>query len=233
MWQIAESIKGLGEAARAFSIPVISGNVSLYNQTNSEGIQPTPLLALVGLIDDCNQSAPSQFQNDGDTVLLIGRTNEGEIGGSAYLAEVHGVERGALPALDYELEQKTCAAVRELINHGFLRSCHDLSQGGLGAALAESCFRDYQRPLGVTLTPAATPSRPDCFLFSESGARFLVSCAPETAEKVKEICRQNGLNISAEGVVGGDMISVKGVAAINSKTAFDSWFGGLTQLFEA
>lgn len=233
MWQIAESIQGLGEAARAFDIPVISGNVSLYNETNGEGIQPTPLLALVGLVEDVSTSVPSHFQAEGDVIFLIGSTDERELGGSAYLAELHGQERGALPALDYELELSTCRAVTTLASKGLLKSCHDLSQGGLGVALAECCFRDYDKPLGAILSVLQSFDRPDAYLFAETGARFIVSCTAKKANELKAACEELGLTISAEGTVGGGIIAVKGVAELDAATAFKAWFRGLAQLFEA
>lgn len=233
MWQIAHCIKGLGEAARAFSVPVVSGNVSLYNQTQGNGIQPTPLLAVVGLMNDVNTAVPSHFKSDGDTVLLIGATDPAEIGGSAYLATIHGLERGALPSLDYALEQKTNALIRELLEARLLVSCHDLSEGGLGVALAECCFTDYDPPLGATLTLATTEGRPDGHLFSETGARFLVSCAREKSSKVKELIRNAGLTIAGEGTIGGKNIAIEKIASIDAKKAFNAWRNGLEELFGA
>jgi len=233
MWQIAESIKGLGEAARAFEIPVISGNVSLYNETNGVGIQPTPLLALVGLIEDVSRSVPSHFQDNGDVILLIGTTNESELGGSAYLSELHAIERGALPQLNYTLERSTCQAITTLISQGVLKSCHDLSQGGLGVALAECCFRDYDEPCGARIRVTQQVMRPDAFLFAETGARFIVSCAPEKLSEVRQSCLELGLTITAEGAVGGTTIAVDGIAELDAHTAFKAWFGGLSTLFEA
>ena len=233
MWQIAHCIKGLGEAARAFSVPVVSGNVSLYNQTQGQGIQPTPLLAVVGLMSDVHNAVPSHFRRSGDVVLLIGQTDPSEIGGSAYLATVHNQERGALPKLDYELEQKTCDFIRALVNTQLLVSCHDLSEGGLGIALAESCFRDYEAPLGATLALALKNARPDGLLFSESGARFLVSCSPDKAAKVREQAQSAGLCISGEGYVGGSSITVEGFASLDVTTAFQAWRSGLEEIFGA
>lgn len=129
MYQIAHCIKGLGEAARAFEVPVVSGNVSLYNQTQGQGIHPTPTLAVVGLMDDVTKAVPSHFQRSGDAVLLIGETNPNDVGGSAYLATVHSTERGALPPVDYAREKKTCDAIRSLIDARLISSCHDLSEG--------------------------------------------------------------------------------------------------------
>jgi phosphoribosylformylglycinamidine synthase len=231
MWQIAHSIKGLGEAARAFNIPVVSGNVSLYNQTHGQGIQPTPLLALVGLLDDVSRAVPSQFQHDGDTIFLIGETKSEDLGGSAYLAEVHGIERGKLPSLDYALEQRTCDTIRELSQRRLLRSCHDLSQGGLAVAFAEACFNDYTAPKGATLRITHRAMRGDVALFSESGARFIISCFPETTEEARATIERAGLVISGEGQVGGDSITLEGVATISSRDAFQGWFGGLEEIF--
>jgi len=231
MWQIAHSIKGLGEAARAFDIPVVSGNVSLYNQTHGQGIQPTPLLALVGLIDDITRTIPSRFQGEGDAIFLLGDTNPEDLGGSAYLAEIHGIEKGALPAIRYELEKRTCECVRSLASKRLLRSCHDLSQGGLAIALAECCFSDYEAPTGATLTLNKKPARGDAILFSETGARFLLSCSPESVATVRAEIERAGLSISGEGVVGGSEIAVQGLATVKSDSAFKAWFNGLEAIF--
>lgn len=233
MWQIAHSIKGLGEAARAFDVPVVSGNVSLYNQTQGRGIQPTPTLAVVGLLDDANKAVPAHFQREGDQIFLIGETNPQEIGGSAYLATVHGIERGALPAINYELERKTCDGIRSLIAAGLLSSCHDLSDGGLAIALAECCLHDYSAPKGVSLTLHERHGRDDGVLFAETGARFLVSCTPEKSATVREKITSLGLTISGEGVIGGARITVEGIASIDLKDAFTAWSSGLEQIFEA
>ena len=233
MWQIAGSIKGLGEAARAFGIPVVSGNVSLYNQTHGQGIHPTPLLALVGLLDDVTKAVPSQFRAAGDHVLLLGETRESDLGGSAYLAYQHGAERGELPALDYEAEKRACDLVRKLIDERLINSCHDLSEGGLGVALAECCFSDYEAPLGAKLSLSHKNLRPDAALFSESGARFLVSVSPANLERVKAAAKAAQVAIGGEGSVGGPTIEVTGIAAIPAEAAYRSWFNGLEQLFEA
>lgn len=233
MWQIAGSIRGLGEAARQFDIPVVSGNVSLYNQTHGQGIQPTPLLAVVGLLNDVSKALPSQFNTAGDCILLLGDTRETDLGGSAYLAFQHGIERGQLPALDYEAEQRVCDLVRSLSDRRLIHSCHDLSEGGLGVALAECCFRDYNVPLGASLSLSQKSARPDALLFSESGARFLLSMPVGAVAEVQAAAAAAGVPIGGQGTVGGDLISVEGVASVPAQTAFKAWFNGLDQLFEA
>ena len=232
MWQIANSIQGLGDAARAFDIPVVSGNVSLYNQTHGQGIQPTPLLAVVGLLNDVTTAVPSQFQRSGDTIFLIGETRETDLGGSAYLAFSHGIERGELPELNYDREKRTCDLIRSLIAQGLIASCHDLSEGGLGVALAECCFKDYEAPLGALLALAKKNLRPDALLFAESGARFLVSAAPAKAGAIERAVTDAGLMITGRGAVGGQLISIEGVAAISAHEGFKRWFTALDQIFE-
>ncbi len=231
MWQIAHSVKGLGEAARAFNIPVVSGNVSLYNQTHGQGIQPTPLLAVVGLLEDVSCAVPSQFQRDGDAIFLVGETKSDDLGGSAYLAEIHGIERGKLPSLDYALEQKTCDTIRSLSRSKLLQSCHDLSQGGLAVAFAEACFNDYTAPKGATLTLVNRQVRGDVALFSESGARFIISCSPEKADELRTVMTSAGLVIAGEGRVGGTSITIEDIATLSAAGAFQKWFGGLDEIF--
>ncbi len=231
MWQIAGSIAGLGEAARALGIPVVSGNVSLYNQTQGQGIQPTPTLAVVGLLDDAALAVSSGFKAVGDTVLIIGETRSCDLGGSAYLAEIHGIEYGALPELNYEREKKACDAVRELIAAQLLRSCHDVSQGGLAVALAECCFSDYASPHGCEVTLTDTSLRGDVALFAESGARFVISCTARDAQYIKNILTKHDVTVAGEGRVGGTTITVSGVAEIIAEDAFNAWFSGLDQIF--
>ncbi len=231
MWQIAGSIAGLGEAARAFGIPVVSGNVSLYNQTQGQGIQPTPTLAVVGLLEDASLAVSSGFKGADDVVLVIGETKSSDLGGSAYLAEIHGIERGALPELNYEREKRSCDAVRELIAARLLCSCHDVSQGGLAVALAECCFSDYSAPLGAQVKLTDNSLRGDVALFSESGARFVISCSASNVDRVKSILSKHAIAVAGEGRVGGDTITVSNVAQITAKDAFSAWFNGLDQIF--
>lgn len=233
MWQIAQCIAGLGDAARKFDVPVVSGNVSMYNETNGKGILPTPLLAVVGLLEDVTVSVGSHFKNVGDAVLLLGATDESELGGSEYLSQIHGIEKGALPSLNIQSEIKNASLVRELIKMRLLVSAHDLSAGGLGVSLAEACFSDYSSALGVTLTPSHAITRPDAYLFSESGARYLISCKAENLAEVKRIIASHNVEITAEGTVGGESISIPGVASINSTEARNAWWNGLDELFTA
>lgn len=230
MWQIAEAIRGLGEAARAFNVPVVSGNVSLYNETKGKGILPTPLLAVVGLIDDASKCVGVQFKSEGDSILLIGATDGAELGGSDYMASFAGVERGALPTLNYDLEIATANLVRDLIGAKLLRSCHDLSGGGLAVALAEACF-GAERCLGARLKIEDYSGNFTGLLFAETGARYLVSCDPKAEKKIRTRALEAGIPVSLAGKVGGDSIAIDGVAAISAKAALDAWKHGLDFAF--
>lgn len=230
MWQIAESIRGLGEAARAFNVPVVSGNVSLYNETKGKGILPTPLLAVVGLVEDAGKCVGAHFVNPGDTVLVLGATDGGELGGSDYLAAFAGVERGALPLLNYDLEIRTADLVRDLIGSKLLRSCHDLSGGGLAVALAEACFGGEHR-IGASVVVEDYSGTPTGLLFAETGARFLVSCDPKNEKKVRARAADAGIPVSVAGKVGGAVISVEGVASLELDRAWTGWKNGLNNIF--
>jgi phosphoribosylformylglycinamidine synthase len=229
MWQIAESIKGLGEAARAFGVPVVSGNVSLYNETKGKAVLPTPMLAVVGLIGDVSKCVTAHFQKAGDRILLVGATNEKELGGSEYLVFLAGVEKGVLPELYYDLEIRTADAVRDLIDRRLLNSCHDLSSGGLAVALSESCITPYSA-LGAALQVESYEGRGDSLLFAESGARYLISCEPAKEDEIRNTLQAHNLQVTLSGTVGGNCIEIGDVARINLEKACDTWRNGLTSL---
>lgn len=230
MYQIAQGIRGLGDAARAFKVPIVSGNASLYNESVKSAILPTPTVALVGLIADASLCVPAYFRNAGDVVFLIGTTNEADLGGSEYMAWRHGIEYGALPVLDYDLEMKTAKIIRDLIQQQQLSSCHDLSAGGLGAAVLESCFNPAGA-LGVQLELLQTATQPECFLFAETGSRYLVSCASEHTDFVSQALTEQGIPVTARGTVGGDSIVVDSLVSLSVTAVHEAWKNGLDELF--
>lgn len=232
MWQLAEAIRGLGESARAFSLPIVSGNVSLYNETKGRSILPTPLLAVVGLMPDASKAVGAKFCAEGDVILVLGETDADEIGGSSYLAEYAGIEKGRLPHLDYDREMKMSGFVRQLVTDGQLRSAHDISSGGLAVALAECCIGDYA-DRGAVISPLESlEGRRDGILFAESGARYIVSCSPDRADAVRERARKAGVPVAFEGTVGGDSITITGLAKINLSQAVSAYRNGLTPLID-
>lgn len=229
MWQIAEAIRGLGDAARAFEVPIVSGNVSLNNETKGKAIFPTPMLAVVGLMKDASKAVTAFFKNDGDTIFVIGATKPNELGGSEYLAQFAGVEKGALPLLDYDLEIRTNRLICELIDKKLLQSSHDLSIGGLAIALTESCISQYGCK-GAKIKATSFSGREDGLLFAETGARYLVSCRASDEENVRKMIVKAGLPITATGTVGGKNIEIEGITSIRVDEAFQRWSTGLDNL---
>ncbi len=230
MWQIAEGIRGLGEASRAFEAPIVSGNVSLYNETSGQAILPTPMVAMVGLIEDATLCVPAHFQNDGDHIFVLGETDCSEIGASEYLASQFGIERGTPPRLNYELERKTADKVRELIAAKLLVSCHDISSGGLAVALSDACLGVYHER-GAKLSAPKYTGRKDGLLFSETGARYVLSCKSGDADTVRDKITQAGLALTAEGTVGGNEIEIEGLASLSLENAAKTYRAGLNGLF--
>jgi phosphoribosylformylglycinamidine synthase len=189
-WQLQQAVDGLAEGCRAFDIPVTGGNVSLYNQSPAGAIDPTPTVGVVGLIESEKQITPSHFQRAGDAILLIGGYGS-ELGGSAWLAEVHGLKQGLPPRVDLEKERAFHEAVRSLIRLGEVRSAHDLGDGGLAVALAESCLTE--EGLGAKVQLPEGELSLDQLLFNESQGRALVTVRWENAAVVVDLVRTKGL----------------------------------------
>ncbi|MEP7009834.1 MAG: phosphoribosylformylglycinamidine synthase subunit PurL [Acidobacteriota bacterium] len=198
-WQLQQSVLGLSAACRALDVPVISGNVSLYNETQTESgpqsIYPTPAVAMVGLIPLLGHLPESHFEQAGDRILLLGR-DRAEFGGSAWLRLLHDLEQGRPPEVDLDAESKLALLLRELIGAGLLSTAHDLSEGGLAIAAAEACFG---RRLGARLE-VSTPLE----LFSETQARALVACPPAHSIEILRAAERHGVPAREIGEVGGD-----------------------------
>ena len=206
MWQFAQSVAGLGEICRFFDIPVVSGNVSLYNETLGEAIYPTPTVAVVGLLEDRSCHTTQWFKESGHLIGLMGLTLE-ELGGSEYLSVRFNRVEGKPPHLDRVLERSVHEMCLALINEGLIASAHDCSEGGLGVALAESCISHPESPRGAELHIEST-IRHDACLFGESQSRILVSFPENNREAVEEKARIMKVPFAVIGKVGGDSLVV-------------------------
>ena len=180
-WQMSESIDGISEACLALETPVISGNVSMYNQSKDEAILPTPIIGMVGLIEHTKYVTPSHFQNNGDLIYLIGETFP-EFGGSELQKIIAGKYSGKAPAIDLQVEAKRQNSLTTAIREGLVQSAHDLSEGGLAVSLAESLFKGQGLGAEVNVTGDATVA-----LFSESQSRFLVTVKAENKESFEKL----------------------------------------------
>ena len=206
MWQLAEAIRGLGDAARALGTPVISGNVSLYNETAGQPIHPTPTVAMVGLLEPWERFAVSHFPEAELDVVLLGETRD-EIGGSEWLALRRGLEAGLPPRVDLEAERRLQALLQAAVGEGILRSAHDVSDGGIGVALAECCFtgpRGLRVGADVTLPGAL---RTEVLLFGESTGRVVASA--ENATPLLALAERHGVPARAIGRTGGSALRVR------------------------
>jgi len=209
-WQLRECIRGMSEACRALGVPVVSGNVSLYNETAGRSIHPTPTVAMLGVIPDLATLPRSDFRDAGDRVVLLGddgsggngKQGGGEFGGSAYLRLLHGVEQGRPPKVDLEAEAHLAELLRVLVFQGALHTAHDLSEGGLAVALAESCFG---RGLGVRVEVPCSAAG----LFSETQARALVACPPRHLDRVLRRAEHAGVPAREIGEVEGGELAIR------------------------
>jgi phosphoribosylformylglycinamidine synthase II len=241
MWQFALSVEGIADACRALEIPVVSGNVSFYNETNGLSIYPTPVIGMVGIIDHAERAITPGFKADGDIVLLLGETVE-DLGGSEYLRLIHHREQGTPPVLKLDREAAVQRLVRDLIDERLLASAHDCSEGGFAVAVAESALSNAARPFGAELTVDHGRLRRDSVLFGESQSRVLVSVKPENKEAVVRLAHDAGVPCTNVGRVGGDrlIISIRDQRGPSSTwidwdchSLNEVWRGSLKQLLAA
>ena len=226
-WQLKESVRGLADACRAFNAPVTGGNCSLYNQHPAGPIDPTPAVAMVGLIEKPEHITTQWFKDEGDTVILLGDfMDAGDpllgLGGSAYLQRIRGLKTGTPPRCDLEREKELHLALRALIHSGAIKSAHDCSEGGLAVALAECCIsqqiaRETPRLIGVGVDFTALAGAPetttgprlDALLFGETQGRVIISVAAVNAVKVLAQAKILGITATRIGTVGGAALQIK------------------------
>ncbi|MDP1572594.1 MAG: phosphoribosylformylglycinamidine synthase subunit PurL [Vicinamibacterales bacterium] len=219
MWQFGEAVRGIGDACRALEVPVTGGNVSLYNETEGRAIYPTPVLGIVGLLEDASRTVTRQFQSPGARIVALG-DNRGELGGSEYLACLHGQVAGAPPALDLQAERALQRLIIALVREGLVESAHDCSEGGLAVAVAECAFDTGG--IGATVdVPAVDGIRAgfgvNATLFGESASRIVVSVAAARLDTVLARAAKAGVPAAAIGETGGDRLrfSVDGAIVID------------------
>ncbi|MBK5950586.1 phosphoribosylformylglycinamidine synthase II [Rhodobium orientis] len=220
MGQLVGCIKGIGEACTALSFPVVSGNVSLYNETQGKAILPTPAIGGVGLLPDVNKMATLAFKDEDDAILLIGGHGT-HLGQSVFLRDVHGREEGAPPPVDLGVEKRNGDFVRTAIRAGRLTACHDISDGGLAIALVEMAMAGG---LGCSVS---VPGPAHVALFAEDQARYVVTCKAADAIALIRDAEAAGIPVAELGTVGGSDIDLGDGAAISVaklKERHENWF---------
>src|SRR5213592_164172 len=232
-WQLREAVEGIAEACRAFGTPVTGGNVSLYNESPAAVVDPTPTIAMVGLIDDESHITIQWFKNAGDAIILVGEIGN-ELGASQFLKICHGRKQGPPPCVDLELEINVQNVVRDLIRAGLVKSAHDCSEGGLAVALAECCFNP-EKLLGAEIDLKAGETPVTAALFNESQSRIVISVVPADLKKTMTILRASSVPFEQLGKVCRDELRI----GINGETfrwpiadLYDGWFNAIRHVVE-
>jgi phosphoribosylformylglycinamidine synthase II len=223
MWQFKRAIEGMAEAASRLNTPVVSGNVSFYNQTGDTAVYPTPTIGMVGLIDEIEKHITQWFKDDGDVIILLGETKE-EFGGSEYMKQIHGLVSGPPPKLELDAESGLIKTLLEASDRGIIKSAHDLSEGGAALSIAESCFTP-EGPVGATIE-LSRAVRDDALLFSESQARAIISLDNKNTGILKKITESNNVPMIIIGRVGGTRLIIKDLIDIPITEAWRAWASG-------
>jgi len=257
-WQLREAVEGVAEACREFGTPITGGNVSLYNESPAGVVDPTPTIAMVGLIDHENHITTQWFKNEGDTIILVGsvvpplRDDPGQrkpsqsnatgindhgysLGGSQYLKVCHGLKIGPPPHVDLPHETKIQSAVRVLIRERLVKSAHDCSEGGLAVALAECCFNP-EKLFGAEIALNADDTSATTVLFNESQSRILISVAPENLDNTMSILRDRDVPSQQLGQVGDNELRIQ----VNDESfawpiadLYDDWWNAIRRFVES
>jgi phosphoribosylformylglycinamidine synthase II len=230
-WDLHDAIDGISEACRGLDIPVVSGNVSLYNDTGGTGIDPTVVIGMVGVLDDVSRRCTAGFRDEGDLVALVGPI-EAELGGSEYQRLADGVNTGAPPHLDVDLERRVQAFVLEAIAAGLLHSAHDCAEGGIAIALAESCLLgDIGTWVGIDELGSGEGliNGEAGILFGESQSRFVISFAREALVRLHELAGRHSVPFRGLGSVGGERVCVTGCIDVSLADVRQVYEGALIE----
>ncbi len=239
-WQFRKCVEGMAEACEFFEAPVVSGNVSFYNETPDAVIYPTPVVGMLGLIEDVEKRCTSEFKREGEIIALIcgwstndeSRCDLNSLGGSEYLKIVHGLAVGKPPALLMEKEKRVHRAVLKAIDELLLSSAHDCSEGGLATALAEGCIMG---DVGAKISLIANCG-PAAALFAETQSRVVVSLPIEKLSRLREIAEEEQVQITVLGKTGGDKLEIKvndePVISVKIKDLSEAWRGSIPSAME-
>ena len=225
MWQFSEAINGLSRASRTFNTPVVSGNVSLYNETYKKAIKPTPTISMVGLVENHNLITKQWFKNVGDEIILVGRIGN-DFGGSQVLKYLD-LKKKILspPELNLDAHLKINNFIYKLIRKFNINSVHDISEGGLMVALSESCFNPEQN-IGARINLKSTGLKHELGLFAESQGCYLVSSPKDQTKKIRTFGTKNNINVKVIGEVGGDSLILENTFSIKINSLFEIWKNG-------
>src|SRR5258708_3382625 len=233
MWQFSQTIDGITKACEELDTPITGGNVSFYNETLGEGIYPTPVLGVVGIVDDVSKTAKMHFAAAGRTIVLLCAGEaaditdvESEFGSSEYAKEVLGELWGYPPELDLEKEARLQKVVIELVQQGLVESVHDCSEGGLAVALAE---KGFAKGIGARVNLASNGLPAEFVLFGEDASRIVISCDPAHVSRIKQLADQHG--IAAEPL--GQTIAERLEISLDEKVSVSALVSELSGKYES
>ncbi|MBI3783635.1 MAG: phosphoribosylformylglycinamidine synthase subunit PurL [Deltaproteobacteria bacterium] len=231
MWQFTEAIRGIRDACVALNTPVVSGNVSFYNETDGRAIPPTPSIAMVGLLDQLEHHTTQWFKAEGDQIVLLGRTRE-ELGGTEYLAIEHGQVQGAPPWIDLRVEKQVQQVCLQAIREGLVRSAHDVSEGGLAVCLAECCITGPDPHLGAAIELEGA-IRPDALLFGESQSRIVLSVRKRQLGRLREIASAEDVTLTVLGEVRGRRLVISPLIDVDCEELARVYYNALPRRMAA
>jgi phosphoribosylformylglycinamidine (FGAM) synthase-like enzyme len=241
MWQFSQVIDGITKACEELEIPITGGNVSFYNETLGEGIYPTPVLGVVGILEDVNTATSPHFRETGRAIVLLRGSEPGdavdaeiEFGSSEYAKEILGELWGFPPALELEKEAGLQKAIVELIRGGLVESAHDCSEGGLAVALAQVSFA---KGVGCDVDLKSHDLAPEFVLFAEDASRIVVSCDPAQVARIKEVAAKHGVSVDLLGETASDRVEIKvdgrPAIAVSVEGLCDEYEGALERMLRS
>jgi len=230
-WQFKEAIEGIGEACRIFSTPVTGGNVSFYNESPNIAVYPTPVIGMLGLIEDTSHITTSFFKDEDDIIVLLGE-NKNELGGSEYLKTIHNIVKGKPPAVDLNIEKAVQTVCLEAIRKGIIKSAHDVSDGGLAISLAESCIMNPKKIIGAIIN-LKDDIRLDALLFGETQSRIVITLDKKDIEILKSIADKHSIKMFEIGKVGGANLIINDVINIKLTELKDIYFNSISEIMES
>lgn len=230
-WTFKNAVEGMGEACRYFNTPVTGGNVSFYNESPDAAVYPTPVIGMVGLIEQLEYITPSHFQNEDDLIYVLGDDRE-ELGGSEYLKVVHNLVEGNSPNLDLQAEKDLQDVILELIHNGLINSAHDISEGGIVAALAECCILDEENTVGAGVHIHIN-ERTDFAFFSETQSRVIISVSEENQKSFEKFMSKKFTPFHLLGTVGGDSLKINDQYEFKLKDLQDVYYKTISKELHA
>lgn len=230
-YQFTEAIRGMGDACKMLETPVTGGNVSFYNQSKDYAVFPTPSIGMIGLLEDYEKMVTSNFKDEGDLIILLGNNSINNIDGSEYLNTIHNLIKGDAPDVKLEEEKRLIDTLIEAADKKFLKSAHDIADGGLAVALAECCIMDRNNPIGCKIRFDYN-SRKDFALFNESQGRVIISVSKDNSEKLSSLCKKNKLDFAVIGETTLTDFVLNDDVRLTPKELSNAYFNSLEKIMQ-